>query len=131
MFHVEPNFVRHWQGYGRALRQRNAALKCGADPSLWDGELVRLGEVLTSARAQMIEALQPYWTTALQDLDAVPASLGYFQGWRSEQALATALTAHILRDRERGSTSYGPHRFDVLLRLEGRPAWCGRWGVGL
>jgi DNA replication and repair protein RecF len=122
VFHVEPDFVRHWQGYSRALRQRNAALKCGADPSLWDGELVRLGELLTGSRARLVDALQPYWAAALRDLDAVPVTLGYFQGWSREQPLAAALTAHILRDRERGSTSYGPHRFDVLLRLEGRLA---------
>jgi DNA replication and repair protein RecF len=122
VFHVEPDFVRHWRGYSRALRQRNAALKCGANPSLWDGELVRLGERLTAARARLVDALQPYWSAALRELDAVPATLGYFQGWSREQDLAAALTAHILRDRERGSTTYGPHRFDVLLRLEGRPA---------
>jgi DNA replication and repair protein RecF len=122
VFHVEPDFVRHWQGYSRALRQRNAALKCGADPGLWDTELIRLGERLTLSRSSLIDALQPYWSAALQDLDAVPATLGYFRGWSREQDLAQALSAHILRDRERGSTSYGPHRFDVLLRIEGRPA---------
>src|SRR5450631_1394149 len=122
VFHVEPDFVRHWQGYGRALRQRNAALKSGADPALWNWELVRLGEILTLARTRLVEALQPYWAAALHDLDVAPVSLGYFQGWSREQDLAAALTSHIVRDRERGSTGYGPHRFDVLLRLEGRPA---------
>jgi DNA replication and repair protein RecF len=122
VFHVEPNFVQEWQGYSRALRQRNAALRCGADPGLWDAELVRLGERLSAARARLIEALQPYWSAALADLHAVPVSLGYFQGWGRDQDLASALTAHVLRDRERGSTSYGPHRFDVHLRLEGHPA---------
>jgi DNA replication and repair protein RecF len=122
VFHVEPDFMRHWQGYSRVLRQRNAALKSGADPILWHPELVRLGELLTAARVRLIEALQPYWNAALRDLDAVPASLGYHQGWHREQELAASLAAHIIRDRERGSTTYGPHRFDVLLRLEGRPA---------
>jgi DNA replication and repair protein RecF len=122
VFHVEPNFVQHWQGYSRALRQRNAALRCGADPSVWDGELVRIGQLLTAARARLIEALQPYWNAALQELDAVPVSLGYFQGWSREEDLAAALASHGLRDRERGSTAYGPHRFDVPLRLDGRPA---------
>jgi DNA replication and repair protein RecF len=120
VFHVEPDFVRHWQGYSRALRQRNAALRCGADPSPWDGELVRLGEQLNTSRARLVQALQPYWTTALHDLDAEPASLGYFQGWNREQGLAAALSAHALRDRERGTTGSGPHRFDVQLRLDGR-----------
>jgi len=122
VFHVEPDFVRHWQGYSRALRQRNAALRCSADPSPWDAELVRLGEQLSSARARLIQALEPYWTTALRELDAVPASLGYFQGWSRDQDLAAALSAHAARDRERGTTSYGPHRFDVLLRVDGRSA---------
>ena len=122
VFHVEPDFVRHWQGYSRALRQRNAALKSGADATLWDWELVRLGKLLTAARERLVEALQPYWAAALRDLDAVPVSLGYFQGWSRDQELGLALTSHMVRDRERGSTSYGPHRFDVLLRLEGRPA---------
>jgi DNA replication and repair protein RecF len=122
VFHVEPDFVRHWQGYSRALRQRNAALKTGADPAVWNWELVRLGEILSAARVRLITALQPYWSTALSDLDMAPVSLGYFQGWSREQDLAAALTTHLVRDRERGSTSYGPHRCDVLLRLEGRPA---------
>jgi DNA replication and repair protein RecF len=122
VFHVEPDFVGHWQGYNRALRQRNAALKSGSDAALWDWELVRLGRLLTEARARMVAALQPYWAAALRDLDAVPVSLGYFQGWGRDQDLGSALTAHMARDRERGSTSYGPHRFDLLLRLEGRPA---------
>jgi DNA replication and repair protein RecF len=120
VFHVEPDFVRHWQGYSRALRQRNAALRCGADPSPWVAELVRLGELLSTARARLIQALQPYWTAALTELDALPATLGYFQGWSRDQDLAGALSAHALQDRERGTTTYGPHRFDVLLRLDGR-----------
>jgi DNA replication and repair protein RecF len=121
VFHVEPGFVLHWQSYSRALRQRNAALKSEADPTPWDAELVRLGEVLTASRLRLIEALQPFWLDALQDLDAVPANLAFFAGWSREQSLADSLAAHLIGDRERGSTSYGPHRFDVVLKLQGHP----------
>jgi DNA replication and repair protein RecF len=121
VFHVEPDFVLHWQQYGRALRQRNAALKSYADPTPWDHELVRLGERLTTSRQRLIEALQPYWEQALIDLHAVHASLGFATGWNRELSLADSLAAHLARDRERGVTSYGPHRFDVVLRLEGYP----------
>jgi DNA replication and repair protein RecF len=121
VFHVEPDFVSHWQSYSRALRQRNAALKSDADPTLWDGELVRLGEMLTRSRVRLIEALQPYWQRALEDLNAVGASMSFFQGWSREQTLGAALTAHLATDRERGSTLYGPHRFDVVLRLDAHP----------
>jgi DNA replication and repair protein RecF len=122
MFHVEPNFIRHWQGYARALRQRNAALAAGADVAPWDAELVRLGEQLTAGRARLSQALQPYWSQVCESLGTVRTSLGFFQGWSRELSLAESLAAHERRDRERGVTGVGPHRFDVLLRVEGRLA---------
>jgi DNA replication and repair protein RecF len=122
VFHVEPNFVQHWQGYSRALRQRNAALKSGSDPTPWDGELVRLGDLLTLARHRLIEAIEPYWQGAVAELTAVPTALTFFAGWSREQSLQESLTAHLAKDQERGGTGYGPHRFDILLRVEGRPA---------
>lgn len=121
VFHVEPGFVRQWQGYTRALKQRNAALQSRSDETAWDGELIRLGELLTRARSALINALQPYWLSELRNLGAVEASLGFFQGWSREQSLEASLSAHRTGDRERGITSVGPHRFEVLLRLEGRP----------
>ena len=121
VFHVEPGFVRQWQDYTRALKQRNAALQARADETHWEGELVRLGEMLTKGRSTLISALQPYWSAALQSLGAVDASLGFFQGWSRDQRLGESLRAHRAGDRERGITSVGPHRFEVLLRLDGRP----------
>src|ERR1700733_1133643 len=121
-FHVEPDFVRHWQTYMRALRQRNAALQTGADPSPWDAELVRFGELLTAARSRLIDAIQPHWSAVLASLGAVNASLGFFQGWGREVNLAESVRAHQAHDRERGITGVGPHRFDVLLRIDGHAA---------
>lgn len=121
MFHVEPDFMRHWQGYMRALKQRNAALASGSDLAPWDTELVRLGGLLTAGRARQLQALQPFWAAACASLGTVDASLGFFQGWNREQTLAESLAVHARSDRERGLTGVGPHRFDVLLRLDGRP----------
>jgi DNA replication and repair protein RecF len=118
VFHVEPNFIQHWQSYSRALRQRNAALRSNSDPTLWDGELARLGELLTASRARLIDSLQPYWIAVLGDLNAEPATLSFYPGWSREQTLSAALGAHLLKDRERGSTVSGPHRFDVALKLD-------------
>ena len=122
MFHVEPDFLRHWQGYMRAVRQRNAALQSGSDPAPWTTELVRLGELLSAGRARLLEALQPYWTRTIRNLGTLTATLGFFQGWSRESSLADSLQAHTDRDRERGITGLGPHRFDILLRVDGRPA---------
>jgi DNA replication and repair protein RecF len=122
VFHVEPDFVRHWQGYMRALKQRNAALQTGMETTPWDNELIRLGESLTAARSRLVEALQGYWATALRRLGAVEATMGFFQGWSRELGLGDSLRSHRDRDAERGITGVGPHRFDVLLRVDGRSA---------
>lgn len=122
VFHVEPQFVGSWQAYSRALKQRNAALRTNADPRLWERDLVRLGNQLTSARRRVVEMLQPYWTWALAALDAVDATLGFSQGWAQERSLEEALAAQLPRDRERGMTSVGPHRFEIPLRVGGHPA---------
>jgi DNA replication and repair protein RecF len=122
VFHVEPDFVRHWQGYMRALKQRNAALQAGMETAPWDSELVRLGELLTAARARLVEALQVHWATALRRLGAVEATMGFFQGWSRELGFGESLRSHHERDAARGLTGVGPHRFDVLLRVDGRSA---------
>jgi DNA replication and repair protein RecF len=122
VFHVEPDFVRHWQGYMRALKQRNAALQAGMETAPWDSELIRLGELLTAARARLVESLQGIWIEALRRLGAVEATLGFFQGWSRELSLEASLRSHRDRDVERGLTGVGPHRFDVQLRVEGRSA---------
>jgi DNA replication and repair protein RecF len=114
--------VGAWQAYTRALQQRNAALKTGSDPKLWDHDLVRLGNLLTSARRRVVAQLQPHWSLAVSELDAVDASLDFYQGWSQERSLEQALEAQLPKDRERGLTSVGPHRFEILLRVSGRPA---------
>ncbi len=122
VFHVEPGFVARWQGYHRALRQRNAALKGGTDPGLWDRDLVRYGELITAARSQLVELLQPYWKATLVDLGAVDADVSFSPGWARDRPLADALAAHRAMDIERSQTGIGPHRFEIVLRVAGRPA---------
>ncbi|HEX4051244.1 MAG TPA: DNA replication/repair protein RecF [Steroidobacteraceae bacterium] len=122
VFHVEPGFMLQWQGYTRALRQRNAALRSGWDPVPWEAELVRLGEALTLARERVVSELRHVWDSTVADIGAVGTTLGLARGWAREESLADALVRHRERDRERGVTGQGPHRCDVVLRVDGKPA---------
>lgn len=122
VFHVEHAFVARWLDYSRALRQRNAALKQGSETAAWEIELVRLGEQLTVSRERLLERLQAVWPAVLAGLHAQPVTLHFFRGWSSERSLAESLALGLARDRERGTTGSGPHRFDVQLRLDGRLA---------
>jgi DNA replication and repair protein RecF len=129
-FHVEHGFVEVWANYTRTLKQRNAALKqllaqgAAGSPQLaaWDIELARLGEHLAQSRRRMLEDLQPHWQEAVLALSGLKMELGYFQGWARDSSLATALQTSRERDLARGSTHVGPHRGDVLLRLNGKLA---------
>jgi DNA replication and repair protein RecF len=127
-FHVEHGFVDVWSAYTRALKQRNAVLKQfpgdAINPQLaaWDVEVAQLGEKLAQSRRQMLDALQPHWQETVQALAGLKLELGYFQGWARGTPLLEALQLSRERDLVRGSTHAGPHRGDVLLRLDGKLA---------
>lgn len=122
VFHVEPSFIPMWSEYARALKQRNAALKTGGGAEAWEPELVRLGTLLSEARARALVLLEPHWSRTLKAVLGEPVTLAYHQGWSQDRTLAETFAATRERDRERGSTGSGAHRFDVQLRIEGHSA---------
>jgi DNA replication and repair protein RecF len=122
VFHVEHGFIETWSAYARALRQRNAALQTGQAVAPWDTELARLGEAMTASRLRTMALLLPHWQATLQSLLEVEVQLSFFRGWSAELELRASLAGHEARDRERGTTQYGPHRFDVVLRAKGQLA---------
>lgn len=123
VFHVEPRFGDWWVRYGRAVRQRNAALReRNGTTKAWDAEVATLGERLSEARRSVVEQMQPYWCEVVAGLDCPAGELQYFRGWGAQHSLAEALEASRTRDELRGLTHSGPHRADVLIRVGGRLA---------
>jgi DNA replication and repair protein RecF len=123
VFHVEHQFGDWWVRYTRALKQRNAALRVqAAEASVWDSELARLGELVAESRRSFVERLLPYWRESVLALSGLEPELHYFKGWAHEVTLAQALTASRSRDESKRVTHPGPHRADVIVRLNGRPA---------
>lgn len=123
VFHVEPAFGVHWTRYQRALQQRNAALRSGrGGEELWDRELAREGEAMTAARERALAYLQPHWQDIGRELTGLEVSLGFQPGWDRDAGLEVSLAAALPRDRERRTTSVGPHRADLVLKVRGKPA---------
>jgi len=123
VFHVEPQFADWWVRFARAVRQRNAALRerrGGTRP--WDVEVAALGEKISEARRAVLEQLAPFWRETTAGLDCPAAELQYFRGWGAQHSLAEALEASRPRDELRGLTQTGPHRADVLIRVDGKLA---------
>ncbi len=123
VFHVERSFAGSWARYQRAIAQRNAALRLGrGEFDVWDHELAREGEAMALARQRVLVALQPYWMEIATELTDLPITLDLHSGWDSNVGLGDALAAVAQRDRDRRTTTVGPHRANVSLKIRGRLA---------
>jgi len=125
VFHVEHAFLDTWQRYHRALRQRNAALKPGADTAAaraWDPELTAAGARLDEIRRRYLGILEPALVTLGHRLLGLPVALAYHSGWAAGESLEEALARSAERDRRYGITHVGPHRADVTARVDGHVA---------
>lgn len=120
VFHVEHRFHDTWRRYQRALRQRNAALKSKQPTSalkIWDQELVEQGSKVAEFRDAYIDELRPYVRKLGQELLSLDIEIEHQRGWRRQSELSIVLAEGLHRDQQRGSTSAGPHRADLLLKV--------------
>jgi DNA replication and repair protein RecF len=125
VFHVEQTFLDTWQRYHRALRQRNAALKPGADPAsagAWEPELIAAGSRLAEIRGAYVARLEGVLAEFGERLLGLRVSLAYHPGWAAGETLAAALARSLERDRRYALTHVGPHRADVTVRVDGHVA---------
>jgi DNA replication and repair protein RecF len=120
---VEPAFLDCWRRYSRLLKQRNAALR---DRQLRvlesiDELLAQLGEQLTVFRSAYFKQLAEVFVE--QANDGAPefrdVTLEYHPGWKGD-SLLEALGRSRKKDLEKGATSQGPHRADIVLTKDQR-----------
>lgn len=142
---LRPGHIGVMTEYHKVLQQRNAFLKrCRETGSLtataddmleiWDTTLAIAGARLTAARCRYIERLQPLvtdiygglsggreqltlqWLTAAADEPQTPPPAELARRW--QQLLQKARPADVAA----GFSTAGPHREDLLLLLDGKPA---------
>jgi DNA replication and repair protein RecF len=114
------------QRYAQALRSRNALLKhhapdAGALES-FTAELVRLGNEIIRLRTELIPRISPLARLAYRRIshDAEELRIAYQPGVK--QDFAVELAQSRARERTYRATLVGPHRDDLLLQLNDRPA---------
>jgi DNA replication and repair protein RecF len=126
LFHVEHGFLAIASRYRRALRQRNSALKQGANDRelvAWDRELCAAAAPLASRRHAYFQRFAGH----ARDLMAAflpelgDASLYLDQGWSDGSELEEQLLRNRKRDRALGHTSCGPHRANWGVRFSRTP----------
>ena len=136
---ARPIYLDTLLKYRRVLKQRNRLLarlssSRGLDAravlASWDHELVRLGSYLVSARMRFVEEYSRYLEHAYRDLEAVAErpTLQYvtIDGVQSSmteeeigQVFRERLDESAHRERRRELTLVGPHRDELVFRLDG------------
>ncbi len=118
--------------YNRALQQRNAVLKSGfrregrsggiqTTLSIRNNQLVKYGGEILSLRRRMLAKLTPLAREAYRELAPGELSLELSETTDPDGFLQ-ALEDNLQDDLQRGATSVGPHRDDLVILLEGREA---------
>jgi len=118
VFHVEQEFLETWRRFSRVLKQRNSALRQRQEDVLdsLDALMIPLGTKLNDFRKEHSESINRELLGLLAalspDLDQI--TLDYQSGW-GDGFYEEALLESRGRDLERGATSLGPHRADLVL----------------
>lgn len=134
---AHPRALSNRRQFERILRQRNGVLRAGQiNPralqslDVWDQQFAEAASAVVADRLSVLDSLGP---AAQKRYEEVSTSEGmpdfiYRPSWaedspgsREEIAalIALSLEENRGRDLERGLTRAGPHRDDLLIRLEG------------
>lgn len=124
-----PGYREALRAYEKALRSRNFLLKRDSSPR-WDQIdaysriLHENGSRLTANRRTLIERLLPHAQIAQSRIAGSGENLDLeYQSASGEgDDLIATLTANRDEEMRRRQTSAGPHRDDLLLTLDGKPA---------
>lgn len=119
-FYAEPLYFTTWQRFQRALKQRNALLKNSDADQLdfWEQEMAAQGLLIEQYRRLYLTLLLPILEEVLQSF-LLPTGLtvDYHAGWDTTRNYLHSLQQHRKRDALLGHTQHGPHRADLLIRI--------------
>ncbi len=131
----------------RIIRQRGALLRQAggritpevmATLQVWDDRLATAGDTLAESRESLVASLRPYVMTSYAALAGIGedepelgrsggmgstthlVGIAYHRTW--EGNLSDALAETRAEDLRRATTTVGPHRDDLVLRIAGRDA---------
>jgi DNA replication and repair protein RecF len=125
VFHVEHGYLGAWQRFHRALRQRNAALRQQVPDSLldaWDQEFFTSGTEVGEYRQRYFDRIRDSLGTVAATLLGAEIEVEYLRGWPQGAALNAVLVERRALDLSRRTTTVGPHRADLDIRVNGKRA---------
>ena len=133
--HISPSAGADRTEYDKIVRQRNRFLRDEGHQAdmvtldVWDERMADVGGRLVSARLSLLERLRDHLTRGYEAVagEAAERLRASYEAWWLDEAepgrsLLEALTERRRRDLDQRTTTVGPHRDDVGLYLDSRPA---------
>ena len=126
VFHVEHGFFKAWQRFKKALAQRNASLKSKQKNEvcqIWNNEIHNTAHYIDQLRQQYFDKLRPYFYQLTKQffVDNV-VDIEYRRGWSEDHELIDLLEENLHKERMKGYTQFGPHRAELLIKVNGQSA---------
>ena len=124
---ISPPYLAALQQYRQALRQRNELLRA-VNPAedmidLWDVQLAQYGQTLGAVRAAFVEELSALAGPLYAGIaGGEPMTAVYEPDVKANDDIAAALARSRAADLRQRVTTRGPHRDDMELLIDGRPA---------
>lgn len=124
---TKPGYLLCLQNYSKAVKSRNLLLKRRpADPRLlasFSNQVVHLGNQIMEERKNMIPKISPMARLAFRQISKARDEELIIEYQPSvRQDFAHELERHFPRDSQSGSTGIGPHRDDILFKIQNRDA---------
>ncbi|MDQ6809251.1 MAG: DNA replication and repair protein RecF [Verrucomicrobiota bacterium] len=123
---TDPRYRPTLRAYERALRSRNALLKSAhARPreiAAYDRPLLEHGAALSAMRASLAQEIAPFAAIAHRQISATEEELEVRWLPGSDDDFAAALARSQARELRVRQTVVGPHRDDLELFVQGKPA---------
>jgi len=124
---INPRYLAALQQYRQVLKQRNSLLKQHRpDPALlevWEAQLAPHGVAMMEERARFIDALSALAAAAYRRIASEETlALAYAPDISGKEDLAAVLARTRDTDIRRKQTTRGPHRDDVEIAIDGKPA---------
>ncbi len=125
VFHVERSFLECSVRYQKALKQRNSLLKQKVTEkqlyNFWDQELKEHALQIHLLREAYVNDFFERLIFYLNELmNTSPISMEYLAGWPLELEYSLMLAKTYNKDMKFGFTEKGPHRSDLLFKVDGQ-----------
>lgn len=125
LFHVEQRYLAALKAYYRALKQRNVLLRARAERNqivIWDEQIGIEAARIDHWRRDCITRVNEYLRDSTVNQTVGPLILDYRRGWQSETDITALLAENWARDRDLGTTTVGPHRAELRIKVDGKLA---------